>query len=158
MPLLNFNKTEHRCYGAAAAQHLVLVREVVLRNDRPQTPANVSDFYADVHKPVSTSLEDALTHLEARQPKGFVMRFALFPVISATVLLLLGVNAPANDWNRLTTVVFEEPVQVPGTVLTPGIYLFKLAELIGEHNIVQIWSADQTILYATVFGSPGQKR
>jgi len=52
-------------------------------------PANVSDFYADVHKPVSTSF-----------------------------------------------------------------YLFKLAELTGDHNIVQIWSADQTILYATVFGSP----
>jgi len=35
-------------------------------------------------------------------------------------------------------------------VLEPGIYVFKLPEVTGNHNIVQIWNADQTVLYATV--------
>ncbi|HLH30742.1 MAG TPA: hypothetical protein VKY31_06035 [Terriglobia bacterium] len=83
------------------------------------------------------------------------MRFAWFLTISLAVLLqLLGSAAAANDWNRLTTVVFDEPVQVPGHVLQPGVYVFKLAELSGEHNVVQIWNADQTFLYATVMGFP----
>jgi hypothetical protein len=69
-------------------------------------------------------------------------------------ILLLPSSMPASDWNRLTTVIFDRPVQIPGQVLPPGIYVFKLADLEGEHHVVQIWNADQTILYAMVMGFP----
>jgi hypothetical protein len=45
-------------------------------------------------------------------------------------------------------------VQIPGQVLPPGIYVFKLAETSGDHNVVQIWNVDQTILRATIMGFP----
>jgi hypothetical protein len=82
------------------------------------------------------------------------MRLTLFFVFVMLVVLVWGPVAPASDWNRLSTVIFEEPVQVPGHVLPPGVYVFKLADISGERNVVQIWNADQTILYATVMGFP----
>ena len=82
------------------------------------------------------------------------LRLVVFMATSAVVLFLFASLASADDWNRLTTAVFSEPVQVPGHVLPPGIYVFKLADVSGERNIVQIWNSDQTILYATVMGFP----
>src|SRR5256885_3335871 len=34
----------------------------------------------------------------------------------------------ADNWNKVTKVTFNETVQVPGTVLQPGTYTFKLAD------------------------------
>jgi hypothetical protein len=75
-------------------------------------------------------------------------------VVSAVLLFLFAPGGKADDWNRLTTAVFNEPVQVPGHVLPPGVYVLKLADVSGERNIVQIWNSDQTILCATVMGFP----
>src|SRR5207247_10416530 len=74
----------------------------------------------------------------------------LFTFLAA--LFLFPSIAPGDDWNRLTTVEFNRPVQIPGQVLAAGFYVFKLAEITGEHNVVQIWNADQTTVYATVMG------
>jgi len=83
-------------------------------------------------------------------------RFSLV-LITLTVtatLLLLPSNAPGDDWNRMTAVVFDHPIQIPGQVLPQGIYVFRLAEISGEHNVVQIWNADQTLLHASIMGFP----
>ncbi len=82
------------------------------------------------------------------------LRLVFFIVTSAVVLFLYASRASADDWNRITTAVFNEPVQIPGYVLPPGIYVFKLADVSGERNVVQIWNADQTFLFATVMGFP----
>jgi hypothetical protein len=82
------------------------------------------------------------------------LRLAILMVTSAVLLFLIAPGGNADDWNRLTTAVFNEPVQVPGYVLPPGVYVFKLADVSGERNIVQIWNSDQTVLYATVMGFP----
>jgi len=68
----------------------------------------------------------------------------------ALSVLLSRSTSTADDWNRATTAIFNQPVEIPGMVLEPGIYVFKLPEVTGNHNIVQIWNADQTVLYATV--------
>jgi hypothetical protein len=82
------------------------------------------------------------------------MRLTLFLFVVVLVVSAWAPVAPASDWNRLSTVIFQEPVEVPGHVLPPGVYVFKLADISGERNVVQIWNADQTILYATVMGFP----
>ena len=82
------------------------------------------------------------------------LKLAKLMVMTLTLLFLFVPGVSADDWNRLTTAVFNEPVQVPGYLLPPGTYLFKLADISGERNIVQIWNSDQTILYATVMGFP----
>jgi hypothetical protein len=80
--------------------------------------------------------------------------FTLFTVLIGLVVLLLPIVASADDWNRATTAIFNQPVQVPGKVLPAGIYIFKLAEISGERNVVQIWNVDETVLVATLMGWP----
>jgi LPXTG-motif cell wall-anchored protein len=69
-----------------------------------------------------------------------------------TVFLGLGIAAftcwttpaRADEWNKKTTFTFSEPVEVPGHVLNPGKYVFELADLTADRNVVQVFSEDKT--------------
>jgi hypothetical protein len=63
-------------------------------------------------------------------------------------------QARADEWNKKTTITTNEPLEVPGIVLPPGTYVFKLANLQSDRNVVQIWNADQTHLYTTLIAIP----
>jgi hypothetical protein len=69
--------------------------------------------------------------------------------LSLCVTLLVP-NARADEWNQATLVTFSEPVQIPGYILDAGTYLFILADNNSNRNIVRIFSADRSVLYATV--------
>jgi hypothetical protein len=56
----------------------------------------------------------------------------------------------ADEWNKSTKVVVNEPVQVPGTVLEPGTYTFRLMDSPSDRHIVQVFNADGTRLITTV--------
>ena len=58
-------------------------------------------------------------------------------------------SARADLENRKTIVTFDKPVEVPGTVLPAGTYVFKLADLPGDNHTVQIFNRDETHIYAT---------
>jgi hypothetical protein len=70
---------------------------------------------------------------------GLVIAFALF--------FELGAHADESD--EATFMSFSAPVQVPGQVLPAGTYLFELADHGSEPNVVQVFSADRTVLYGT---------
>jgi len=76
----------------------------------------------------------------------------LLVVVMSSTVWPSGSNA--DDWSRMTTAIFNHAVQIPGKVLPAGIYVFKLADISGERNLVQVWNADQTELVATVMGFP----
>lgn len=85
------------------------------------------------------------------------MRRTLYISLLLVVVMSLTVwpsVSNADDWNRMTTAIFNHAVQIPGKVLPAGIYVFKLADISGERNVVQVWNADQTELVATVMGFP----
>ena len=65
--------------------------------------------------------------------------------------------AKADEWNKETIVTFSEPVQVPSKVLQAGTYVFKLADTISDRHIVQIWSADEDQLFATIMTIPNTR-
>lgn len=71
---------------------------------------------------------------------------------------LLGVmtthHANASQWNEKTTFKFSGPVEVPGAVLEPGTYVFKMLNSASDRNIVQIFNKNQTHIYATVLAIP----
>ncbi|MGA8224726.1 MAG: hypothetical protein WB780_23990 [Candidatus Acidiferrales bacterium] len=71
-------------------------------------------------------------------------------------LLCVGFNsrASADEWNKETTVTISETLEIPGHVLPPGTYVFKLAEHPSYRHIVQVWTGDKTHLIATVFAVP----
>jgi len=58
-------------------------------------------------------------------------------------------NARADEWDKKTALTFNEPVQVPGTTLSAGTYVFKLADS-SDRTIVQIWNEDETRLITTI--------
>ena len=65
--------------------------------------------------------------------------------------------AMASEMNKRTEFQFSESVQIPGKVLTPGKYVFELANDQSDRNIVQVFSEDSNgkdSLVATVLAIP----
>jgi hypothetical protein len=71
---------------------------------------------------------------------GMILAFALFFELAAH----------ADESDQATKITFSQPVQIPGKVLPAGTYLFKLVNSDSDLNIVQIFNADRTVLYATL--------
>jgi hypothetical protein len=64
--------------------------------------------------------------------------------------LFLELFAHADEFDQSTTITFSQTIQIPGQVLPAGTYLFKPADDLSNENVVQIFSADSTVLYATL--------
>jgi hypothetical protein len=56
----------------------------------------------------------------------------------------------AQTADLATKITFGQPIQVPGQVLPAGTYLFTLGNSGDNLNLVQIFNADRTHLYATL--------
>lgn len=63
-------------------------------------------------------------------------------------------RAKASEYNKKTVVTFNEPVEIPGMVLDPGSYVFKLADSLADRDVVQIFNRRETRLYATILAIP----
>src|SRR6266478_5435902 len=50
--------------------------------------------------------------------------------------------AMADEWNKETRLEISGPLEIPGKVLAPGTYIFKLADSQSDRNIVEIFSED----------------
>lgn len=57
-------------------------------------------------------------------------------------LAYLAAPAVADEWDKMTTFQFSGPVEVPGHVLMPGTYVFKLADSQSDRSIVEIFRQD----------------
>ena len=66
--------------------------------------------------------------------------------------LLVSVIAPnalrADDFNDRTIVHFSGPVEVPGAVLQPGTYVFKVLESEADRTVIQISDERESHVYA----------
>src|ERR1700688_2746345 len=58
--------------------------------------------------------------------------------------------AHASEANESTKITFSAPIQIPGMVLPAGTYLFQQAEADSDLNVIQIFNADRSVLYATL--------
>jgi hypothetical protein len=78
----------------------------------------------------------------------------LTAVCFSFVLCTLSVATKADNWDKKTTLTFDNSFEVPGSdgpiVLPAGTYVFKLLDSRSDRAIVQIFDKDQTHLYATV--------
>jgi hypothetical protein len=81
----------------------------------------------------------------------------------AIVSLAVTPGAKADDWNRKTTLTFSAPVEIPGVhlkgwgVLPAGTYVFKIVDSSSDRHIVQIFSADEKTVYATILAVPNYR-
>jgi hypothetical protein len=71
-----------------------------------------------------------------------------------TYFLFCAVAAHSDEWNQLTKMTFNEPVRLPNVTLPAGTYWFKLVDSPSDRNMVQIFNADRTVLYAIEFAIP----
>jgi hypothetical protein len=75
---------------------------------------------------------------------------------AVAVLAMLGVawTSAADSWNDKTRLTFSTPVMVPGATLPAGTYVFKLADLRANRNLVQIMNADESQVMAVAQAVP----
>ena len=81
------------------------------------------------------------------------MKFLKLRMIAGLIIaftLIFDVPAHANEENQMTKLTFSQSVQVPGRILPAGTYQFVLATNDSNRNIVKIFNADGTELYATI--------
>jgi hypothetical protein len=84
-----------------------------------------------------------LAELERQQISGEMRMTIKGNRLLLTSLALIGFTtstALADDWNKEMVLQFSAPVEVPGKVLQPGKYIFRLADSASNRNIVQIFS------------------
>jgi len=77
-----------------------------------------------------------------------------------TTVIGLSVVAPkaiADEHDKKTVVNITEPLEVPGAVLQPGTYVFKLVESSNDRHIVIIKNERQNHTFATIFAVPNYK-
>jgi len=86
-------------------------------------------------------------------PKGISILVAMIVALAMTLP-----NAYAQDNTQETQISFDQPVEIPGQVLPVGSYWFVLANNDFDRNIVRIYSADRSRVFATVQTEPTSRR
>lgn len=71
---------------------------------------------------------------------GLLLAFGIFFELAA--------HADEND--QETKITFSEPFQIPGHILPAGTYVFEKADPDDNVNLVRVFSADGTVLEATL--------
>src|SRR5258705_12617866 len=95
--------------------------------------------------------------LTLRRPP--VKTFRIFTALLGLALVFAAYlpSARADEWDKTTKITFKEPVQVPGKVLQPGTYTFKLLDSSSNRHVVQIFNEDHTQLVTTVLAIPNER-
>jgi hypothetical protein len=60
----------------------------------------------------------------------------------------------ADEANKRTLFTFNAPVEIPGQVLIPGKYVFKLLNSTADRNVVQVFDKDERHLIGTFLTIP----
>jgi hypothetical protein len=81
-------------------------------------------------------------------------RLIQFSLCTALLGAVLSPHARADEWNKKTIVTVNESIQIPGYILDPGVYVFKLAESPSNRNIVEVWTGDEQQLITTILAIP----
>lgn len=83
-------------------------------------------------------------------------RFACMagPLCLLATGLTLTPRATADTHDKKTIVTINKPVEVPGKVLPPGTYVFKLLDSASNRDILQIFDKDEKHLEATILAVP----
>jgi hypothetical protein len=82
-------------------------------------------------------------------------------LVAIVAVCLAGVawpkSAAADEWNKRTLVTFSQDVEVSGTVLPAGTYVFQLAGSQSYRHVVQIFDQHGGIL-TTILTIPAARR
>lgn len=88
---------------------------------------------------------------------GFARNAAVRLAGCALLLGSLTSIARADAWDKKTIVKFPMSVEVPGKVLEPGTYVFRLVDSPSDRHIVQISNERGNHVYATILAIPNYR-
>lgn len=71
---------------------------------------------------------------------------------------LPGASAGTQQWQERTILTFSSPVQIPGAVLQPGKYVFKLAPSDSNRHMVQVFDESESKLVTTTLTVPKKRQ
>ena len=63
-------------------------------------------------------------------------------------------NGYSDGWHKRSTLITTESVELPGIVLEPGTYTFKLEEASSRRNVVQVVSVDGSKILTRLIAVP----
>jgi hypothetical protein len=66
--------------------------------------------------------------------------------------------ARADEWNEMTKLKFNQPVELPHVVLPAGSYWFILANSASDRDIVEVFSENWKVELATLFTVPTSRQ
>ena len=78
-------------------------------------------------------------------------------IVTFVCLGVLGTALPqakADEWDQKTVFTFSGPVEIPGQVLLPGTYVFKLMDSQSDRSTVQVFSKNEHHLFGTFLTIP----
>ena len=84
------------------------------------------------------------------------LKFTLLTLLAGSSVWL-SPAAKADEWDKLTVLTFNEPVEIPGKVLPAGTCVFKLADSQSDRNVVQVFTQDQKQILATILAIPNSR-
>jgi hypothetical protein len=87
-------------------------------------------------------------------PKEKKMKVTIYLLTCVGLLEALIPVVRADEWDQKTVFTINAPVEIPGQVLLPGTYVFKLADSSSDRNIVQVFNKDESHLYGTFLAIP----
>ena len=84
-----------------------------------------------------------------------INRFKVVTLIfcASLVALTFAFSVEAQTWNKRTIVKFSQTIEIPGVgqkFLPAGTYVFKLVDSLSNRDIVQVFSEDETHVFATI--------
>jgi len=80
---------------------------------------------------------------------------ALLSFAAMTVAVAPAVHADA--WDKKTIATFSQSIEIPGKILAPGTYVFKLMESPSNRHIVRIMNERENEVVATVLAIPNYR-
>ncbi len=75
-----------------------------------------------------------------------------FCVLALLAIIAPGARASQSDQKVVTT--FNAPVEIPGQVLPPGTYVFKILDIWSTRDVVRVFNADESKVLATTIAIP----
>ena len=86
-------------------------------------------------------------------------RFRVLTAVMAAVFctIVVAPQVRGDAWDKKTIVKLSEPVEIPGTTLEPGTYVFKLVNLASERHVVTITNERQNHTFATIIAIPNYR-
>ena len=75
-------------------------------------------------------------------------------VVIAVLSFVFVPRVSASERDQKTIVTFSGPVEIPGKVLTPGTYTFKVLDVAGTRDVVQVLDKNEMHVYATFIALP----